>query len=151
MHPILRYLSASAAVVVLVIAVILSDVEIRALEDDIILDLAALTEPSTDTLIGRKVVLSNVPVAAPTSHGFWAALETGNRSVFVRPAEGTLITVWTGELVNLQGEVRALSPDLLAAWDLDTDDDWFVYAYTVRHSTPVTADPATSSGAAIVR
>jgi hypothetical protein len=93
-----------------------------------IVDFGALATIPVHALRGRHISAREGRVDDVTPDGFWVAAESGNCRVFVIPAEGALIHVRVGDLVDLQGEFREASG---AETHPRTP---FVYAYTVRHA-----------------
>jgi hypothetical protein len=75
---------------------------------------------------GRRLALRDARVEQIDSGGFWIGGHE-NCGLFVRPAEGSLIQVSTGELIDLQGEFRARSAE-----HSQTMTGVYVYAYIVR-------------------
>jgi len=88
----------------------------------------ALRTP-VEELRGRRIALRDVRVAQVDSKGFWIGIGSGEGCLYVRPAEGPLIQVRSGELVDLQGEFRSRAEQ---HGDYTTDKSPFVYAYIVR-------------------
>ena len=77
---------------------------------------------------GRRLALRDARVEQIDSGGFWIGGRE-NCGLFVRPAEGSLIQVSTGELIDLQGEFRLRAR---AAERSATSSEVYVYAYIVR-------------------
>src|SRR5688500_4303683 len=91
--------------------------------------------PTTPTRISRRVMLWDVTVEEITSTGFWVSSPSSMTQVFVRAAEGSLITMRRGDSVTIRGEVRPMPVTLhrsLHIDDNDRRDQLYVYAYTVR-------------------
>ena len=88
----------------------------------------ALTTPLPQ-LRGRHLSLRDVRVEQVDDRGFWIGTGVDRCRLYVRPAEGRLIRVTPGELIDLQGEFRfriqqgSLDGSRTAA---------YVYAYVVR-------------------
>lgn len=86
----------------------------------------ALTSPNE--LRGRRLSVRDLVVDSIDAHGFWILVGRPQCRMFVVPAEGSLIRVAPGEVVDLQGEFRhATQADLH-----DTSTPVFIYAYVVR-------------------
>jgi hypothetical protein len=81
---------------------------------------------------GRQLALRDARVEQTGSEGFWIGGPT-NCGLFVRPAEGSLIQVRAGDLIDLQGEFRLRAR---SAERSTTGDDVYVYAYIVRKAPP---------------
>jgi hypothetical protein len=101
-----------------------------------ILAIDTVATASADThLVGREVMADDLEVEEVVGSRFWVSANDGKDRVLIVPAEGSLISVRTGELVNVHGEVRlgridahrsnARSPALTPLAPC-------VYAYTVR-------------------
>jgi len=91
--------------------------------------------PTTPTRISKRVMLWDVTVEEITSTGFWVSSPSSMTEVFVRAAEGSLITMRRGDSVSIRGEVRPMPVTLhrsLHIGDNDRRDQLYVYAYTVR-------------------
>jgi hypothetical protein len=89
--------------------------------------------PTEATGVPAQVMLWDVTVEEVTATGFWVSSRSPGAQVFVRPAEGRLITTRRGESISIRGEVRssaAASDDGMGR--RGRRDRVYVYAYTVR-------------------
>ena len=115
-----------------------STVEQRAAEDVVqdewitSLQVAATAPPQQ--LRGRRVSLRDVQVAQTDGPGFWIAAGTGGCQLFVDPAEGDLIHVTPGQLIDLLGEFRFRRARSGGAPSSRVP---YVYAYIVRRYSPM--------------
>jgi hypothetical protein len=73
--------------------------------------------------------LRDVPVEHVEEGGFWIGTRTAGCEMYVFPAEGSLIHVTLGELVDLQGEFRFRRVPAAGAQARLAP---YVYAYIVR-------------------
>jgi hypothetical protein len=110
-----------------------------------IMDLASIAASSDFALVGRAVALMDVTVAGVGPSGFWATTSGAPDQIFIRPAEGSLITVRAAGTVSLQGEVRRLSDAMRGRLNplYVRDEHIYVYAYVVRPAWPVGEEPPT--------
>lgn len=94
-----------------------------------ITELSAVASIPSDALRGRHLSAHGARVTDVARDGFWVVDEGTHCRIFVVPAEGALIDVAVGELVDLQGEFRA--------WTQPRKEPRvpaFLYAYTVREA-----------------
>jgi hypothetical protein len=80
-------------------------------------------------LRGRRIALRDARVARVDSEGFWIGVNNDECRLYIMPAEGRLIQVRSGELVDLEGEFRLHVEQRNGSITARTP---FVYAYTVR-------------------
>ena len=102
----------------------------RSTADQWITDLRVAMTTPVDELRGRRVSLMDAPVAQVDDAGFWIGGSQDGCRLYVTPAEGRLIRVTVGELVDLQGEFRVRAPRK------EGEPAKSVYAYIVRQSPP---------------
>ena len=89
----------------------------------------ALTTP-TDELRGRRIAVTDARIEQVDDGGFWIGASGDGCRLYVKPAEGRLIQVSVGELVDLQGEFRfPVKPEQRRELQ-----DPSVYAYIVRQA-----------------
>jgi len=93
------------------------------------LPLAVTTPPAQ--LRGRQLSLQDVRVEQVDDRGFWVGAGDNGCRLYVTPAEGGLIHVTPGELVDLQGEFRfRVHQDEREG----SSSTVYVYAYVVRRA-----------------
>jgi len=96
----------------------------------------ALTMPPPQ-LRGRQLSLQDVRVEQVDDRGFWIGAGDTSCRLYVTPAEGGLIHVTAGELIDLQGEFRF--PVQQGSRDASRTNG-YVYAYVVRKAPENRAD-----------
>jgi hypothetical protein len=98
----------------------------------------ATPSPANTRFVGQEVALRDVCVARTAQLGFWVSAPGARRQVFVRPAEGSLITTQAGSTVSIQGVVRELTDDMRDALDdpSTAGDFIYLYGYIVRPAWP---------------
>lgn len=109
------------------------------IEGPAIFDISAVVNAAPESLLGVEVVAANVQVREIGDDGFWVTPIGSEEGVFTVPAEGTLITVRTGELISVHGEVRLMRSPLNRSVFPRRIHHWlvpYVYAYTVRPAWP---------------
>jgi len=106
-----------------------------------IIDLPSIAARSERELLGLRLSVRDVRVEELSDAGFYVPAGVTECRVLVVPAEGPLIQVSPGELVDFQGEFRrqrAASPG--------GDGILYVYAYTVRKVPETSVATAGSTG-----
>jgi len=94
-----------------------------------ITNLRVALNTSAEDLRGRRIAIRDARVARVDSDGFWVGVNNDECRLYIIPAEGRLIQVRSGELVDFEGEFRLHVEQHNGSI---TDSTLVVYAYTVR-------------------
>jgi len=94
-----------------------------------ITDLRVALATPPDQLRGRRIWVTDARIEQVDDAGFWIGGSQDGCRLYVRPAEGPLIRVTVGELVDLEGEFR-----FRASPTDGREPRASVYAYIVRQS-----------------
>jgi hypothetical protein len=106
-----------------------------------ITDLPSIATRSERELLGLRLSVRDVRVEELSDSGFYVPAGAAACRVLIVPAEGPLIQVAPGELVDFQGEFR-----LQKASSASGAGTLYVYAYTVRKVPETSVAAAGSTG-----